>query len=304
MGDLKGASNITAIGGPHPGRGRDFLHVEFSAGGTGAFIGADGNNTMRNFAEGDISSIQPVEAIEATCPLRVESTTLRQDSGGAGCRRGGLGLRREVRLLGPQARLSVLSDRNVIPPYGVRGGCSSAPNRFTVLRDGKEIAPSALPGKVTAFELRAGDVVIEESAGGGGYGDPLGRDPAAVSRDVAYGFVSPAQALASYGVVVRDAEVDAEATAAERSRLAGTRMRRRVPSNSGSAVPCTRRRMRVRSGALVELPNPDGPSLRAWLGLDDRLPDGSVAIGASALAMLGLIVGGDAELRCLDAADG
>ena len=314
VGDLKGASNITAIGGPHPGRGRDFLHVEFPAGGTGAFVGADGNNTMRNFAEGDISSIQPVESIEATCPLRVESMTLRQDSGGAGRRRGGLGLRREIRLLGPHARLSVLSDKNVIPPYGVRGGCSSAPNRFTVRREGDEIPPSALPGKVTAFGLRANDVVIEESAGGGGYGDPLGRDPEAVLRDVAYGYVSPAAARGSYGVVVHGGEADAGATAAERSRLSGTRTRLRVhrtaePEFDGArrvvtVGPATAATMGARSGALVELPNPDGPSLRAWLRLDDGLPDGSIVIGASALGMLGLAVGDEVELRCLDAGDG
>ena len=160
VGDLKGASNITAIGGPHPGRGRDFLHVEFPAGGTGAFVGADGNNTMRNFAEGDISSIQPVESIEATCPLRVESMTLRQDSGGAGRRRGGLGLRREIRLLGPHARLSVLSDKNVIPPYGVRGGCSSAPNRFSVRREGdgdRAVRPAREGHRVRAARERRRD---------------------------------------------------------------------------------------------------------------------------------------------------
>ncbi|MEK9753936.1 MAG: hydantoinase B/oxoprolinase family protein, partial [Rhodospirillaceae bacterium] len=212
VGDLKGASNITAIGGPHPGRDRDFLFAEFPAGGTGAFVGGDGNNAMRNFAEGDISSIQPVESIELTCPLRVERSELRRDSGGAGKWRGGLGLRREIRLLGAGGRLSVLSDKNVIPPYGVRGGISSAPNRFVVRRDGKVIEPSVLPGKVTAFQLRRGDVVIEETAGGGGYGDPLDRDPAAVARDVAYGYVSPAEARLAYGVVLERGEPVAAAT--------------------------------------------------------------------------------------------
>ena len=312
VGDLKGASNITAIGGPHPGRDRDFLHVEFLAGGTGAVIGADGNSTMRNFAEGDISSIQPVESIESTCPLRVESTTLRQDSGGAGHRRGGLGLRREVRLLGPQARLSVLSDKNVIPPYGVRGGCSSAPNRFTVRRDGKEIAPSALPGKVTAFGLRAGDVVIEET-GGGGYGNPLERDAAAVARDVAYGYVSPAAAAERYGVVMRDAEADEAATAAMRLRLAEQRVRVRVhgtiePELDGArrvvAVnPATANVLGAAEGALVELPASDGPSLRGWLRFDDGLPAEGFSVGASALTILGLAVGAETELRRLRSAD-
>ena len=314
VGDLKGASNITAIGGPHPGRDRDFLHVEFPAGGTGAIIGADGNSAMRNFAEGDISSIQPVESIESTCPLRVETTTLRQDSGGAGQRRGGLGLRREVRLLGPQARLSVLSDKNVIPPYGVRGGCSSAPNRFTVRRDGREIAPSALPGKVTAFGLRAGDVVIEETAGGGGYGNPLERDAAAVARDVAYGYVSPAAAAERYGVVMRDAEVDEAATTAMRSRLAALAVRVRLhgvidPEFDGArrmvAVnPGTAKALGAAEGAMVELPTPDGPSLRAWVRIDEALSAGAFSIGASALAILGLDAGGETELRPLRAVDG
>ena len=314
VGDLKGASNITAIGGPHPGRDRDFLHVEFPAGGTGAIIGADGNSSMRNFAEGDISSIQPVESIESTCPLRVESTALRRDSGGAGQRRGGLGLRREVRLLGPQARLSVLSDKNVIPPYGVRGGCSSAPNRFTVRRDGREIAPSALPGKVTGFGLRAGDVVIEETAGGGGYGNPLERDAAAVARDVAYGYVSPAAAAERYGVVMRDAEVDEVATTAMRSRLLALAVRVRLhgiidPEFDGArrmvAInPGTAKALGAAQGALVELPTPDGPSLRAWVRIDDALSAGAFSIGASALAILGLAAGGETELRPLRAVGG
>ena len=314
VGDLKGASNITAIGGPHPGRDRDFLHVEFPAGGTGAIIGADGNSSMRNFAEGDISSIQPVESIESTCPLRVESTALRRDSGGAGQRRGGLGLRREVRLLGPQARLSVLSDKNVIPPYGVRGGCSSAPNRFTVRRDGREIAPSALPGKVTAFGLRAGDVVIEETAGGGGYGNPLERAAAAVARDVAYGYVSPAAAAERYGVVMRDAEVDEAATTAMRSRLLALAVRVRLhgiidPEFDGArrmvAInPGTAKALGAAQGALVELPTPDGPSLRAWVRIDEALSAGAFSIGASALAILGLAAGGETELRPLRAVGG
>ena len=314
VGDLKGASNITAIGGPHPGRDRDFLHVEFPAGGTGAIIGADGNSSMRNFAEGDISSIQPVESIESTCPLRVESTALRRDSGGAGQRRGGLGLRREVRLLGPQARLSVLSDKNVIPPYGVRGGCSSAPNRFTVRRDGREIAPSALPGKVTGFGLRAGDVVIEETAGGGGYGNPLERDAAAVARDVAYGYVSPAAAAERYGVVMRDAEVDEVATTAMRSRLLALAVRVRLhgiidPEFDGArrmvAInPGTAKALGAAQGALVELPTPDGPSLRAWVRIDEALSAGAFSIGASALAILGLAAGGETELRPLRAVGG
>lgn len=310
VGDLKGASNITAIGGPDPDRERDFLFVEFPAGGTGAFFGGDGNNTVRNFAEGDISSIQPVESIELTCPLRVESTTLRQDSGGAGKWRGGLGLRREIRLLGPGGRLSVLSDKNIIPPYGVRGGRSSAPNRFTVQRDGARLEPSALPGKVTAFALHGGDIVIEETAGGGGYGDPLERDPAAVARDVAFGYVSRRAAGRVYGVVLRKGKVGPGATAKKRLRLSDARVRLSLrggadPEFDGSrrlaAVDsATAKRLGAKSGALIEFPTPDGPSLRAWLCIDDSLPAGTCAIGTSALVILGCVNGDEVEVRRLN----
>ena len=133
-------------------------------------------------------------------------------------------------------------------------------------------------------------------------------------RDVAYGYISATAAQARYGVVVRGTEVDAGATAAERSRLAGTRTRLRVhgtaePEFDGArrvvtVGPATAITLQARRGALVELPNPDGPSLRAWLRVDDGLPVGCVVIGASALGMLGLAVGDEVELRCLDAGDG
>src|SRR6185437_5928412 len=113
IGDLKGASNIISISGRHPAQQGDFLFAEFPAGGTGGTSRADGNNSMRNFAEGDISSIQPVEALEMSCPLRVERMMLREDGGGPGRHRGGLGLQREIRVLGGHAALSVLSDKNV-----------------------------------------------------------------------------------------------------------------------------------------------------------------------------------------------
>ena len=105
-----------------------------------------------------------------------------------------------VRVLGSEGSLSVLSDRNVIPPYGVNAGLSGHPNAFTVERDGRNIATSAIPGKVSGFPLRRGDRVISCSAGGGGYGNPADRAREAVERDVRAGYVTPAAALEVYGV--------------------------------------------------------------------------------------------------------
>lgn len=307
MGDLKGAANITSIGGRHPGGHEAYVFTEYPAGGTGAFASSDGNNAMRNFAEGDLSSIQPAEAIEHTFPLRVRRSTLREDSGGDGACRGGLGLRREIEVLASEAALSVLSDKNVIPPYGVFGGRSGAPNRFTIIRRGAEIQPSSLPGKVSAFPLCEGDVVVMRTAGGGGHGDPLERAPDRVLADVRFGYVSARRAAEIYGVTLSEGDVDDTATAALRRRLRARRVRLRAELLHGSEFEGTRRiaavapagarRLRIKPGVLFEFPNPRGASLRAWARVDADLPEDICALGASGLAILGLHPGDMLEIR-------
>ncbi len=294
VGDLKGASNITTVAW----RGRPPF-VEFPAGGTGGRDGADGNSAVRNFAEGDLSSIQPAEAIELRWPLRVERCALRDDSGGAGAYRGGLGLEREIRVLAPGATLSVLSDKNVIPPYGVNGGHSGAPNRFVVRRGGQEMMPSALPGKVSAFPLEPGDVVVMQSAGGGGFGDPLERDPAQVRRDIAFGYVSPKAALCVYGVD----PVDDEGTPALRARLADARTWLRAvhaPTRPGRRrallAPRTARRLALDEGTLVELAT-KGASVRAWVELSSEVAADAVGLDEEGLALVADGARGSVMLR-------
>jgi N-methylhydantoinase B len=301
VGDLKGASNITTLGGFDTRRGRSFAFVEFPAGGTGAWRGADGNNTVRNFAEGDLSSIQPVEAIENAYPLRVERSILRQDSGGAGARRGGLGLRRDVRLLEGEASLSVLSDRNVIPPYGVCHGLGGAPNRFTVIRNDDEIEPSPLPGKVTGFKMHAGDVLVMRTAGGGGLGDPLDREAESVVDDVCCGYVSVPEARDVHGVVITRGRLDAQATLALREEIRARRHwlastllagpefsdNRRIAATSKHCAS----QLGLAAGTLIEVPNASGPSLRAWIRIQSDLSDDVCAIGPAGLSILGIAAG-------------
>jgi N-methylhydantoinase B len=312
VGDLKGASNIISISGRHPTQHGDFLFAEFPAGGTGGTSRADGNNSMRNFAEGDISSIQPIEAVEASCPLRVERMVLREDGGGPGRHRGGLGLQREIRVLAEHAQLSVLSDKNLIPPYGVRGGWTGAPNRFTVQRDGVEMEPSPLPGKVTGFALRADDIVIVRTAGGGGYGDPAERDTQAVVRDVRFGFVSALAAESVYGVALRDGNEDTAATKALRARLRGQRMNLRAvlldgEEHAGSRLilrigPSAAQRLGASDGDLVEVARDDGPSLLGWAHIAADVPDDTCALAASAASLLGLVHDDRIALRRVRAA--
>ena len=201
---------------------------------------------MRAFPEGDFNAVQSAEVVEAQCPVRIESYGLREGSCGDGEFRGGLGIRRDVRVLVGDASLSVLADKNLIPPFGVAGGVGGAANRFTVVRRGETVEPSPVPGKVGGFALDAGDVVRMETSGGGGYGDPLDRAPARVRDDVALGYLTSGQARERYGVVVDPAGgVDAYATAHERERLRAARVLAPATLSNESDLDGPRRRIRL-----------------------------------------------------------
>jgi N-methylhydantoinase B len=273
-GDLKGGGNHCYVGGPDPRTGETFIFYEYPAGGTGGFDGGDGSNTVRTWTESDMTTLQPIEAVEQLYPVRVEATMLREDSGGPGRWRGGLGLTRAVRILAPSTRLSVLAERAVLPPFGVCGGGAGATNRFWIRRDGRPVQPSPLPGKVSGFPVEPNDLLLMESSGGGGFGDPLERDPALVVADLAEGYVTAAAAEAIYGVVLVGGAVDEPATTARRAALRARRPRVRLGAAAGLEAArgrdlrldeATARVLGVSPGAIVELVNPRGAPLRAWL---------------------------------------
>ena len=176
VGGLKGSANHVMLSGTTVPHG-SYLLYEYPAAGTGASVGTDGSNAVRAFSDGDFNSVQSTEVIESALPLRVERYGIREGSCGDGQYRGGFGMHREIRVLQGTGSLSVLSERNVIPPFGVMGGFSGAPNQFNIRRNGQIIAPSKVPGKVADFPIMEGDVLIMQTSGGGGYGDPLERDP-------------------------------------------------------------------------------------------------------------------------------
>ena len=242
-GDVRGTSNHTYIGG------RSFIFYEYPSGGTGAWAGGDGNAAVRAFNEGENVSVQSTEMVERSFPLRILRQEIRPDSGGPGQQRGGCGLVREVEVLTGEARLSVLSDRNIIPPAGVNGGASGAPNRFSVRRAGATIQPSGFPGKVANFALKPGDVVVMESSGGGGFGDPARRARADLDRDLADGYVTPA-GRAPYDAAASQVRVQAGADVAPaRCILPG------ALATSLGAGP----------GDLIELAGEQGPAIRLWV---------------------------------------
>jgi N-methylhydantoinase B len=213
-----------------------------------------------------------------------------------------------VRIRVAGARLSVLADKALLPPFGVRGGGSGAPNRFRVRRGGQPIEPSPLPGKVSGFPLEPGDVVIMESSGGGGFGDPLDRDPALVAADLAEGYVTPAVAEAVYGVVVTGGAIDAAATAARRAALRAARPRVRLgagpglDTERGRAIRLdagTAARLGVGEGAVVELVNLRGAPLRAWVTFLTPGSAGRAEVAPIALRMLGTADGAAVEIRAV-----
>ncbi|MEX2211788.1 MAG: hydantoinase B/oxoprolinase family protein [Gaiellaceae bacterium] len=145
-----------------------FTYYETIAGGQGACPDADGPSAVHVTMSNTLNT--PVEALELSYPLRVERYELRLGSGGAGERRGGDGVVRELRVLEP-CRVSIISERRRHSPQGERGGAPGAPGRN--LLNGEE-----LPAKVTR-ELAAGDVIRIETPGGGGHGAPARPRPVA-----------------------------------------------------------------------------------------------------------------------------
>jgi len=192
-----GTMNLLNIGGMNPRTGIYYNYVETYAGGQGAMHNQDGMDAVQNHMTNTRNG--PVESIEQTYPLLVESYTLMPDSEGAGEHRGGVGLRRSFRVLGDQIRVTLSSDRAKYAPWGLFGGQPASKSRCVV--NGPDESRRTLPSKVTTDIGH--DLVLETTTpGGGGWGDPRKRDANAVLRDVIAGLVTPGRAHDVYGVAV------------------------------------------------------------------------------------------------------
>lgn len=213
-----GTSGNFALGGHDPARGRDFVMYQLSGGGYGGYAGGDGlSNGCSTIG---ISKAPPVEIMEQAFPVLYRRYALREGSGGAGAQRGGFGLEYEVELRRGSAQASFVMDHGRYGPQGVLGGADGAPNSVTVWQGGQPYTPVHL-SKEQDIPLAPGDRVEVKTPGGGGYGDPLTRDPALVAQDVVLGRYTRAEAEALFGVAVRvDGAVDTSATATLRARAA------------------------------------------------------------------------------------
>lgn len=201
------------VGGLDPSDGTPFVFYDIIVGGFGGRHGRDGVEAM--CPSFNIDGI-PTEVNEQAYPLIVERYELIRDSAGPGRWRGGHGVRKDVRLLGHEMKLSNLAERHRFQPPGLLGGHPGPTGETIVNPDGEA---TVVPAKATA-RLSPGDVVSQRLSGGGGFGDPLERDVHAVAADVRSGLTSPGHALAAYGVVLAaDGSPDPTATERHRERL-------------------------------------------------------------------------------------
>jgi N-methylhydantoinase B len=160
-----------------------------------------------------------MEVIETRYPIRMERYEFDTSyPAGAGRHRGGLGVIKEYRILNPSGGyVTATFGRHHRPPWGVAGGGDGSPNRIEIVPNGQD-APSIQTGTLARQPLKCGDLVRFITATGGGWGDPLARDPQQVADDVKNGYISIETALRSYGVVIDSASLAVDVAATARVR--------------------------------------------------------------------------------------
>lgn len=199
------SGNFT-LGGWDPLKARNYVMINFSGGGYGASTDLDGLSNAA--ASISAAKTMPLERIEESYPVLFDHYRLSTDSGGAGKRRGGLGVDYQLRLLRGEGRASFLMDHGRIGPHGLLGGHRGATNRIELERGGR-IEKLPLDSKGSGIELQPGDRVRVVTPGGGGFGDPREREPDLVGRDLRRGYISAQTAQAVYGIEP-DKESDSE----------------------------------------------------------------------------------------------
>ena len=175
--------NVTFVGRREDGS--QFVTADATAVGWGASSRSDGANGMINYGAGDLKNI-PVEVVETKYPLMVRRYGLREDSGGMGKHRGGLGIVREYETLADGMNLTLWLERSQVPAWGLHGGRPGQATTGTLTIGGTSETVLKTPPR----RLPVHSVLVVETGGGGGYGDPSERDPEAVADDLTDGYFS------------------------------------------------------------------------------------------------------------------
>ncbi len=192
--------------GDDPRTGGPWLEGMNDAVGFGAHAGGDGEDGIMHLSEPGCRN-NPVEVLEIKGPLLIDHYGYRPDTGGPGKHRGGVGISRVYRFLAPATAIAILY-KTVSPPWGINGGKEADPNHV-LIDPGTE--QEQRKGSSYNF-LEAGQVLANNTGGGGGWGNPFERDPALVAKDVRNGFVSVEAAERDYGVAVDPATFNVDTT--------------------------------------------------------------------------------------------
>ncbi|MDP0926710.1 hydantoinase B/oxoprolinase family protein [Paracoccus onubensis] len=183
VGAANGANTSAVFAGTDPQTGNSYVYLETLGGGMGARAGKDGKDGVQVHITNTANL--PVEAIELEYPLRVEEYSLITDSGGAGKYRGGMGIRRAIRPIGHLCEFNGVGDRFRHQPWGLFGGKPGATGEFHLRND--DGTSRNLPSKVTGVFVTDETMVVIETPGAGGYGDPGERTAEAIHEDLVSG---------------------------------------------------------------------------------------------------------------------
>jgi N-methylhydantoinase B len=190
-----GDSMIVLLAGNDLRTGRDYVSLEATLGGWGAWDGSDGETALINNVNGSLRDI-PIEVFETRYPFRIREYAIRPDSGGAGRWRGGNGVVREY-VARQDCTVSLWFERSVTPAWGLLGGHDATPPEV-VINPGRPDERRLL--KCNGLRLKRGDVIRCATGGGGGYGLPQERDRDAVRSDVLDRQLTPQAADERYGL--------------------------------------------------------------------------------------------------------
>jgi len=214
MAGCNSAVTTVVFSGNDEKNGRFFVYPESLGGGFGARYNKDGLDGVHVHITN--TSNLPIECMETEYPIMVDRYEIRNDSGGAGKYRGGLGYRRDYRIL-QDTSFGSHGDRQKTPPWGLYGGYDGAVGQF-VINPGKPEEKVLASAKSSDVPLKEGDVFSAQTPGSGGFGNPFERNPQDVLEDVLNEKVSVENAKKLYGVIIDAGKkaVDMDATAATR----------------------------------------------------------------------------------------
>ena len=203
-----GDSMVIFIGGVDPRNNFPFLSVEPTCGGWGGFEGSDGADALINNVNGGFKDL-PIEVFENKYPVSIFNYGFRENSGGLGKSRGGLGLYREY-TINTDGFVSLWFERSVTPAWGLFGGKDGLPPNVNI-KIPNENEKNLL--KANGLQIKKGTVLTTYTGGGGGFEEPLDRDPKKVLKDVENRYISIEEAKNSYKVsITSDLKIDTELT--------------------------------------------------------------------------------------------